>query len=328
APEPAHRPKSSHWAFQPRTRPSLPSVNNRGWIRNPVDAFVAAKLDAENITPSPEAPNRTLIRRVALDLTGLPPSPEQVERFVADPAEDAYERAVDELLASQYYGEKWAAHWLDLARYADSDGYEKDLTRPHAWRWRHWVIEALNRDTPFDEFTIQQIAGDLLENGTTEQIVATGFHRNTLTNREGGVNAKQFRFEETVDRANTVGTVWLGMTIGCAQCHDHKYDPVSQKDYYRLSAFFNGLEIEHVDAPLAGEMGPYLRTRQEYLDKRDQLLRQYRVHKLQPKWEKKLRQAARNPGKWTDWDLNWDTLHKMSDGGEKILFIPDTKRTF
>ena len=326
--QPTQRPKSDHWSFRPLHRPRTPRVNNAGWVRNPIDAFVLARLEKESIEPSPEAGRETLIRRASLDLTGLPPTPERVARFVHDPRPDAYERLIDELLASDHYGEKWASHWLDLARYADSDGYEKDMPRPHAWRWRNWVIDALNRDMPFDQFTIEQVAGDLLPNASVEQKVATGFHRNTLTNREGGIKLAQFRFEETVDRANTVGAVWLGLTVGCAQCHDHKFDPISQKDYYRFYAFFNSIEQQHIDAPVSGELGPYLRVRDEYLAKREQLLKQYNTLKVQTRWEKKLRKAVEQPGKWTDYDLNWDTLQKMSNGGDRILFIPPRQRTF
>ena len=206
-------------------------MRQTAWVHNAIDRFVLAKLEAEGISPSPEAGKITLIRRLSFDLIGLPPSPEQVRDFLRDDSPEAYEALVDRLLESPHYGEKWARHWLDLARYADSDGYEKDWPRPYAWRWRHWVINALNDDMPFDQFTLRQIAGDLLPHPTVEEHVATGFHRNTLTNREGGVNEEQTRFEEVVDRANTVGAVWLGLTVGCAQCHDHKYDPITQKDY-------------------------------------------------------------------------------------------------
>ena len=186
--ETSQRPKSKHWAFILPQRAKMPKVKNAGWIRNPIDQFVLAKLEKEDIQPSVEADRETLIRRLSLDLVGLPPSAVEVAEFLADKNPDSYERLVDRLLASEHYGEKWARHWLDLARYADSDGYEEDHIRPYAWRWRHWVIESLNRNMPFDQFTIEQLAGDLLPNATLEQKVATGFNRNTLTNREGGVN--------------------------------------------------------------------------------------------------------------------------------------------
>ena len=320
-------PKSTHWSFQPLRRPPVPDVQDHSWASNAIDAFVLARLEAEGIEPSPEADRRTLIRRVSLDLIGLPPTPRQVAKFLADDRRGAYEQLVDGLLNSKHYGEKWAMHWLDLARYADSDGYEKDVVRPYAWRYRHWVVNALNRDMPFDQFTIEQIAGDLLPNAGIEQRVATGLHRNTLKNREGGVNLEQFRFEETIDRANTVGTVWLGLTVGCAQCHDHKYDPISQKDYYGFYAFFNNLEEPMIDAPLPGEMGPYLQKRSEYLAERAALLEEYCVGpELMDPWEAKLILAADNPGKWTDWDGHYDGLEKMTDGGHKFLRIPRQQR--
>ncbi len=245
--------KSDHWAFQPIRRPQPPAVRNERWVRNPIDRFVLARLEREGLAPSPEADRHTLIRRAALDLTGLPPSPEQLSRFLNDTSPEAYERLIDRLLASPHYGERWARHWLDLARYADSDGYEKDRPRPYAWRYREWVIRALNRDLPFDEFTVEQLAGDLLPNATTEQKVATGFHRNTLTNLEGGVDREEDRVKQTIDRANTTGAVWLGLTVGCAQCHSHKYDPISQREYYQFYAFFNSLQEVNVPAPLTHE---------------------------------------------------------------------------
>ena len=319
--------KSSHWSFQPIQRPPPPGVGNRKWLRNPIDAFILARLEEEGIAPSRQADQITLIRRLSLDLIGLPPAPEDISKFLIDNRPDAYERLVDRLLESEHYGEKWAAHWLDLARYADSDGYEKDWVRPHAWRYRHWVIDALNRDVPFNQFTIEQIAGDLLPKATTAQKVATGFHRNTLTNREGGVDIEQFRFEQVIDRANTVGTVWLGLTVGCAQCHDHKYDPISQKDYYRFFAFFDGDEEVNIDAQLPGEMGPYLQALPGYLEKRRALLEQYGAPALQPAWEKRMLETAANPGKWTDWDEAYDAFEKTLDNGNKILRTDPAKRT-
>src|SRR5581483_6443727 len=193
---------SKHWSFVKPARPSPPAVHDASWIRNPIDNFIAAKLDAEKLAPSPEAGKYTLIRRVSLDLTGLPPTPEEVSAFVNDKRADAYDRLVDRLMESPHYGEKWARPWLDLARYADSDGYEKDLDRPWAWRYRQWVIDALNHNMPFDRFTIEQIAGDLNHNTTTEDRAATGFHRNALTNREGGIDREQLRVEQVIDRTS------------------------------------------------------------------------------------------------------------------------------
>jgi mono/diheme cytochrome c family protein len=230
--------KTDHWSFRPIRRPDAPAVKNAKWARNPIDRFVLARLERENIAPSPEANRATLIRRLSLDLIGLPPTPEEVDAFVTDASADAYERLIDRLLASPHYGERWGRHWLDLARYADSNGYSIDAPRS-IWPYRDWVIAALNRDLPFDQFTTDQLAGDLLPNATLEQKVATGFHRNTQINEEGGIDKEQFRVEAVVDRVNTTGSVWLGLTVGCCQCHDHKFDPLGQREYYQLFAFFN-----------------------------------------------------------------------------------------
>jgi hypothetical protein len=238
---------ATHWAYRAPVRPELPTVKRKDWIRNDIDRFVLARLEKEGLAPSPEAPIETLVRRVALDLTGLPPSPKDVDDVVADATANgrdaAYEHLVDRLLASPHYGERWARPWLDLARYADSQGYEKDLPRV-MWKYRDWVIKALNDDMPFDEFTIDQIAGDMLPNPTTDQLVASGFHRNSMTNEEGGIDPEEALYEVLVDRVNTTATVWLGSTLGCAQCHNHKYDPFTQKDYYRLMAFFQNTDYQ------------------------------------------------------------------------------------
>jgi mono/diheme cytochrome c family protein len=240
-----------HWAFEPVRAVTPPAVSQTGLTgpTSAIDAFVLARLQQEKVAPSPEADRRTLCRRLCLDLTGLPPAPAEVEAFVADQAPNAYEKLVDRLLASPHYGERWGRHWLDLARYADSDGYEKDLPRPYAHLYRDWVIEAYNRDLPFDQFTIEQLAGDLLPNATLEQKTATGFQRQTLTNREGGVDKEEFRCKATVDRTSTVGTVWLGMSVGCAECHSHKFDPISQREFYQLYAFFNNASERDVPVP-------------------------------------------------------------------------------
>ncbi len=251
------RVESDHWAFGPRTRPEPPEVARAEWVRNPIDRFVLARLEAEGLAPSPEADRRTLVRRLYLDLLGLPPRPEEVDAFLADESPEATDKLVDRLLASPHFGERWARYWLDLARYADSDGYEKDTPRPFAWRWRDWVIDAINRDLPYDQFTIEQLAGDLLPEATQEQLVATGFHRNTLTNREGGVDPEQYRVEQIIDRTNTTGTVWLGLTLACAQCHTHKYDPITQTEYYRFFAFFNDADERDITAPTPAELAAY-----------------------------------------------------------------------
>jgi hypothetical protein len=230
-------PRATHWSFQPVQRPAIPS-RGKGLAANPIDAFVLARLEKEGLRPSGEADRVTLLRRLALDLTGLPPTPEEVDAFVKDRCPDAYERQVERLLASPHYGERWGRHWLDLARYADSNGYSVDSPRT-IWPYRDWVIGALNSDLPFDRFTTEQLAGDLLPDATVEQKIATGFHRNTMINEEGGIDPEQFRVEAVIDRVNTTGAVWLGLTLGCCQCHNHKYDPISQREYYRLFAFFN-----------------------------------------------------------------------------------------
>jgi len=320
-------PANRHWSFQPIRRSTPPPVRNAAWPRNEIDRFILARLDREGWEPSPEASRETLIRRLSLDLTGLPPSPQEAANFVRDNRADAYERLVDRLLDSPHFGERWARPWLDVARFADSDGYEKDYVRPHAWRWRHWVIDAINRDMPFDQFTIEQIAGDLLPNATIDQRIATGFHRNTLTNREGGVNIEQFRVEQVIDRASTIGTAWLGLTFGCAQCHDHKFDPITQKDFYQMYAFFNTLGEFDIDAPLDGEMGPHLAGLSEYRAKRAALLDEYKVNAHQGPWEARMKEAKQFPGKWTDWDHAFDALDKYLDNGERILNTPPAQRT-
>ncbi len=227
-----------HWAYVKPARPALPKVSNPAWPRNALDHFVLARLDREGRQPSPEVEQAVLLRRASLDLTGLPPMPSEVERFLSDKGPGAYERAVDRLLASPHYGEHQARPWLDAARYADTNGYEKDERRT-IWPYRDWVIRAFNADMPFDQFTVEQIAGDLLPGATQAQKIATGFHRNTMTNTEGGTDDEEFRVAAVVDRVSTTMEVWMGTTLGCAQCHNHKYDPFSTQDYYRLFAFFN-----------------------------------------------------------------------------------------
>ncbi len=241
-------PYTPHWAFLPPQRPAVPAT--RFPTVNPIDAFIRARLEREGLTPSPEADKPTLLRRVYLDLIGLLPTPAEIDQFLSDPSPDAYEKVVDRLLASPHYGERHARHWLDLARYADSNGYTNDSARS-IWPWRDWVIRALNADMPYDQFTREQLAGDLIPKATLEQKIATGFHRNTPFNEEGGTDPEQFRVERVVDRTNTTGAVWLGLTIACAQCHDHKYDPISQRDYYRLYAFFDS--CDEPTLPIGGD---------------------------------------------------------------------------
>ena len=227
-----------HWAFLPPERPDLPEISDRRWPRNPIDRFVMAKLDTGGLKPSPEADKRTLIRRVSFDLTGLPPTPSEVAAFLRDDSPAAYEKVVDRLLRSPQYGERMAARWLDAARYADTNGYQTDAER-FMWRWRDWVIDAFNRNLSYDRFTIEQIAGDLLPDAARDQVIATGFNRNHRGNGEGGIIPEEYAVEYVVDRVDTTSTVFLGLTLGCARCHNHKFDPFSQAEYYRMFAYFN-----------------------------------------------------------------------------------------
>jgi hypothetical protein len=222
-------------------RPKPPAVSRPAWLRDPIDAFILARLDKKKIAPSPEADRATLIRRASFDLLGIPPTIDEVDAFVADRHPDAYDRLVDRLLASPRFGERWGRHWLDVARYADSDGYTNDEPRV-MWAYRDWVIDAINRDLPFDQFTVDQIAGDLLPRRTTEQLIATGFHRNTQHNREGGSDPEEYRVLRVVDRVETTGAAFLGLTLGCARCHSHKFDPITQREFFQVYAFFNSTE--------------------------------------------------------------------------------------
>jgi mono/diheme cytochrome c family protein len=237
-----------HWSLVPPRQAPLPSVKRVNWAKNPLDYFVLAKLEAEGLNPSPEADRYTLVRRLYLDLIGLPPTPEEADAFLHDSAPNAYERLVDKLLNSPHYGERWARRWLDLARYADTNGYEKDRPRS-IWPYRDWVIRALNADMPFDEFTIEQLAGDMLPGADSEQRTATGFHRNTMRNEEGGIDPLEFRYYSIVDRINTTGSVWLGLTVGCAQCHTHKFDPLTNREYYQLMAFLDNADEPEIPLP-------------------------------------------------------------------------------
>jgi len=239
--QPGVPPSKSHWAFIAPRRPAVPEVSRPGWARNPIDRFILAQLDRAGLAPAPDADRATLLRRLSLDLIGLPPSPEEVDTFLAGRPAGSDERTVDRLMASPHFGERWARPWLDLARYADSNGYNIDAPRS-IWKYRDWVISALNADMPFDQFAIDQLAGDLTPGSSLGSRVATGFHRNTPINQEGGIDVEQFRVEAVADRVNTTGTVFLGLTIGCCQCHDHKFDPISQREYYRLFAFFNNVD--------------------------------------------------------------------------------------
>jgi Protein of unknown function (DUF1549)/Planctomycete cytochrome C len=227
-----------HWAFVAPRRPAVPAVNNQAWVRNPIDAFVLARLEREGLEPSPPASANTLFRRLSLDLVGLPPTLEELAKFDTEGGEHAYEEQIDRLLNSPHFGERWGRLWLDVARYADSDGFEKDKPR-FVWMYRDWVINSLNKDLPYNEFVVDQIAGDLLPHPTQDQNVATGFLRNSMINEEGGIDPEQFRMEAMYDRMDAIGKGILGLTIQCAQCHSHKYDPLTQTEYYEMFAFLN-----------------------------------------------------------------------------------------
>ena len=288
--------KASHWSFQPVKRCADPLVKDSSWVRNPIDAFVLAELEKRGIAPSEVADNVTLIRRLSLDLLGLPPTIEEVDQFLKESRrapEEAYERLVDRLLASPHYGEMQARHWLDQARYADSNGYSIDAPRS-IWKYRDWVIDAFNKDLPFDRFTIEQLAGDLLPGATIEQKVATGFHRNTQINQEGGIDVEQFRVDSIVDRVNTTGSVWLGMTLGCCQCHDHKFDPLSQRDYYRFFAFFNSCDEPNLEiiSPAAQKMRKSIHAKQEEIEKRLKMLDSTSPENIE-RWERSITDASR-----------------------------------
>ena len=251
---------TQHWAYEPAVRPVPPTVRQTDAVRNPIDSFVLARLEKEGLSFEPEAPRETLVRRVSLDLRGLPPSIEEVDRFVRDTRPDSYARLIDRMLKSPHFGEHWAGYWLDLARYADTNGYESDEPRT-MWAYRDWVIDAFNRNLPFDRFTTEQLAGDLLPDPTVDQIVATGFHRNTMLNNEAGAKNDEFYDAAVKDRVDTTATVWLGSTVGCAQCHDHKYDPFKQSEYYNLYAIFNNTADSAIK--ISSEMEVFTGDKQE-----------------------------------------------------------------
>ena len=233
---------STHWAYQPIVTPVAPKVRQTGWVRTPIDAFVLSRLEQAGLAPSAEADRSTLIRRLSLDLRGIQPTPEEARAFVADDSPEAWSQWVERFLAAPQFGERWGRHWLDLARFAESDGYENDNPRPNAWRYRDWVIQAMNTDLPYDQFTLAQLAGDLLAGGGPPERVAAGLHRNTLYNSAGGADGEEFRTRAVKDRTAVTATVWLGLTWACAECHTHKYDPIAQREYYQLYAFFNNAE--------------------------------------------------------------------------------------
>ena len=285
-----------HWAYVPPKRPEPPAVGDKTWVRNPIDNFILAKLESEGLKPSPEAGKTTLLRRLTFDLTGLPPTPAEVHAFVRDKGPQAYEKVVDRLLASPRYGERMAMQWLDLARYADTHGYHIDSHR-EMWHWRDWVIDALNRNMPFDEFTIEQLAGDLLPQPTLAQRIATGFNRNHMINFEGGAIPEEYQNEYVVDRVEATSVVWLGMTMGCARCHDHKFDPIKQKDFYRFYAFFNTISEKGLDGrrgnaqpivqvPSHEQSSEIARVSQEICAHEDAIPKDRELDAMQAEWEK------------------------------------------
>ncbi|MCA9009267.1 MAG: DUF1553 domain-containing protein, partial [Planctomycetaceae bacterium] len=297
-----------HWAFVAPERHDPPQTTLKHWRRNPIDDFVLARLEREGLSPSAEASRATLIRRVTLDLTGLPPSPEEVAAFISDPSPEGYESVVDRLLASPHYGEHMAVRWLDAARYADTSGYQTDGPRS-MWRWRDWVINAYNSNMPFDQFTVEQLAGDLLESPTLDQRIATAFNRNHRGNAEGGIIPEEYQVEYVVDRVDTTFTVWLGLTMGCARCHDHKYDPIRQKEFYQVFAYFNNIP-EQGRAIKVGNSPPYIAApspdQQSHLESLDQEIetltalqksRQAELAERQQVWETEV--SFEQPIDWT-----------------------------
>ncbi len=332
-----------HWSFIPPQRPPLPKVNTRFWPRNPIDYFILARLEDEGLLPSPEADRETLIRRVTLDLTGLPPTPAELAAFLRDESTHAYEKVIDRLLQSSHYGERMAMEWLDAARYADTHGYQTDGNRD-MWRWRDWVIQAFNRNMPFDQFTIEQIAGDLLPDATVEQRIATGFNRNHRSNSEGGIVPKEYLVEYAVDRVNTTATVWLGLTLGCARCHDHKYDPISQNEFYQVLAYFNNVP-ERGRVYKIGNSEPFIKAptpqMQWELDDLDRKLTSAKVtfRNIEPesvaaqmRWETNQAMAPLvdwtiSDGLVTRFELNGQTTDQNTDWSGSWISIQDNENT-
>jgi Protein of unknown function (DUF1549)/Protein of unknown function (DUF1553) len=306
-----------HWAFIAPGRPALPQVKNGSWVKTPIDRFILARLEKEGLTPQPEADRVTLLRRLSLDLIGLPPTVAEVDAFLNDKSPNAYEKQVERLLASPHYGERWGRHWLDAARYADSDGFEKDKQRS-VWFYRDWVINALNADKPYDQFVIEQIAGDLLPGATQDQIVATGFLRNSMINEEGGVDPEQFRMEAMFDRMDAIGKSILGLTIQCAQCHNHKFDPLKQEEYYRMFAFLNN--------SYEGSVPVY--TPEEQM-KRANIFSQIReieaaLQERTPDWRKRMAEWEAGVAKdQPEWTVVKPVVDDISNGGQKYLPMKD-----
>jgi mono/diheme cytochrome c family protein len=315
-------PYAEHWAFVKPRRWPLPEVHEVAWPRNGIDHFILARLEREGLKPSPEADRYTLLRRASLDLRGLPPTPQEVDAFLADTSPDAYEKAVDRFLDDPAYGERWARMWLDLARYADSAGYGSDPLRT-IWRYRDWVIGAFNRNLPYDQFTIEQIAGDLLPNAALEQRMATAFHRNTMTNTEGGTDREEFRVAAVKDRVDTTLQVWMGLTMGCAKCHNHKYDPISNQEYYRFFAFFNqSADNDQPDeSPVLPAPTPVQQEQNRQIDARIAGLKRRldvstpELAAAQTKWEAELR----GPSEWTV----LEPLSSQAEKGTTLRTLPD-----
>lgn len=308
---------AKHWAFIPPLRPAVPRTSRPDWVRNPIDAFVLEQLDHANLQPSAEADRATLLRRLSLDLIGLPPTLAELDAFLADRSPDAYEKQVDRLLASPHYGERWSRLWLDAARYADSNGYEKDAPR-FVWFYRDWVINALNRNLPYNQFVIEQIAGDLLPNATQDQKVATGFLRNSMINEEGGVDPEQFRMEAMFDRMDAIGKGILGVTIQCAQCHNHKYDPLTQEEYYRIFAFLNNTHEANVAV-----YTPEQQAKRAEILRRTQAIEDG-MQSRNPGWQNRMaaweEQVRSNQPEWRVLNL---TVDDISTGGERELPMKD-----
>ena len=291
--EVVEKPNIDHWSFRKPQRPALPELNGKHAVHQAIDLFILEKLAESNLTASPAAHRATLIRRLRLDLLGMPPTYRQVTNFVEDNRPDAYDRLIDSFLASPRYGERWGRHWLDNARYADSNGFTRDFSR-EMYRYREWVLDAYNRDLPFDQFIVEQIAGDLLQNPTPNQLIATGFHRNTLINEEGGTDDEQFRVDAVADRVATTGSVFLGLTVGCARCHDHKFDPLSQREYYEFFAFLNNCNEPTIEVPYdwqvrSGWITDRKQIRQRITELEQQLEQKADIFaKAQQTWEKAL----------------------------------------
>ena len=304
-----------HWAFEP-PQASITLVNAAKWGNNPIDAFILKNLEKNGLDPSAPADPYSLVRRIYLDLTGLPPLHNRPDAFVSDQRPDAYERLVDQLLASPRYGEKWAREWLDLARYADTNGYEKDRPR-EIWHYRDWVIRAFNEDMPYDQFTIEQLAGDMLPNATMDQKIATGFHRNTQLNEEGGIDPLEFRFYAAVDRVATTGTVWMGLTTGCAQCHTHKYDPITHDEYFGIMALLDNVEEPDLLLYSDNQLKRKAEVEKQIEQKIQELMsRHHDFDQSFEAWKSSLQKEA-TP--WdviqpTEWKTNLPKLEKMEDG--------------